>query len=108
MRSTVVASFVLICWSGASLAQGPPDKQTQPGTLALLGSSNLMARSEMQGPKPIPVVKPLRFAEIPVGLCLDSPHPETSQLPIQEPPSPPPPEQTRVNATEHSGIVQVR
>ena len=108
MRSTVVASFVLICWSVLGLAQSPPDKQTQPGIIARSGSSNLMGRSEMQRPKPIPVVKPLRFSEIPVGLCLDSPHLETSRPPIPQPPSPPPSERTRVNATEHAGIVQMR
>ncbi len=34
--------------------------------------TSLLARSEMQVPRPLPIVKPLRFDEIPVGQDRDS------------------------------------
>jgi hypothetical protein len=110
MRSTVVASFVLICGSIVSTAQAIPEKQAQVGSVAVARSvsSDLMARSEMQGPKPIPIVKPLRFAEIPVGLYPRIRHPETARPPIQQPPSPSRSEHTDANSTDHPSVVEIQ
>lgn len=35
-------------------------------------ANSLLARSEMQVPRPLPIIKPLRFDEIPVGQDHDS------------------------------------
>jgi len=40
-------------------------------------ANSLLARSEMQVPKPLPIIKPLRFDEIPVGQERDSIRPGT-------------------------------
>jgi hypothetical protein len=61
--------LVLFLASLNGLAQSPSQRQSlsdtnvrsQPRMLSLL------ARSELQRPKPLPVVRPLRFEEIPVG-----------------------------------------
>src|SRR5262245_20950390 len=67
MRNLWVASLCLLLCSGWCLAQGPagtfsPEKNrpSQP--------TDLMARSEMQAPRSIPITRRLRFEEIPVDV----------------------------------------
>lgn len=64
----VLLAFLITASWAQSATQQPsahePAVQTKPST-----SSQLMARSDLQLPKPLPVVKPLRFQEIPVTIC---------------------------------------
>jgi len=50
-------------------AQSPaqPPSLTDTNIRSQPRTPSLLARSEMQRPKPLPVVRPLRFQEIPVG-----------------------------------------
>lgn len=67
MRNLWVASLWLLLCSGWCLAQGPsgtfsPEKNRPSHP------SDLMARSEMQAPRSIPITRRLRFEEIPVDV----------------------------------------
>jgi len=67
MRNILVASLWLMLCSGWCLAQAPGDtsspEKTRPSHPA-----DLMARSEMQAPRSIPITRRLRFEEIPVDV----------------------------------------
>jgi hypothetical protein len=56
---------VAIFWSAASRAQSAHQTSSLTEVTPRKSSSSLLARSEMQAPKPIPVIRPLRFQEIP-------------------------------------------
>lgn len=60
----VVAMF----WSAASRAQSTHQQSPVTETAPRESLFSLLARSELQAPKPIPAIRPLRFQEIPVGL----------------------------------------
>ena len=60
----VVAMF----WSAASRAQSAHKTSSLTELTPRESSSLLLARSEMQVPKPIPIIRPLRFQEIPASL----------------------------------------
>jgi hypothetical protein len=70
-KYSTTAVVLLFLWKGASWAQsatqGLPARdskfQSQPN------ATSLVARSEMQRPRPLPVTRPLRFQEIPVAVC---------------------------------------
>ncbi len=82
MRSAVVASMFVLLWPGVTIAQNPASDPSQQN-LRSARKSDLMARSEMQSPKSIPIVKWLRFREIPVNgpgdRCPDNRLPENVQ-----------------------------
>jgi hypothetical protein len=59
----VVAMF----WSVASPAQSAHKTSSSTEVTPRESSSSLLARSQMQAPKPIPVIRPLRFQEIPAS-----------------------------------------
>jgi hypothetical protein len=63
MRNFWVASLWLLLCSGWCLAQGPADGSSPEKNRS---SHDLMARSEMQAPRSIPITRRLRFEEIPV------------------------------------------
>lgn len=58
--------FFTVLWSAASEAQSTSQTSPLTGTTPR-ETSPLLARSEMQAPKPIPVIRPLRFQEIPIS-----------------------------------------
>jgi hypothetical protein len=58
---------MLMCWSAASPAQSAHKTPSSTEVSSRESSSSLLARSQMQAPKPIPVIRPLRFEEIPVS-----------------------------------------
>ena len=66
MRNATLASLFTLLYAGLSLAQGPV-RNPSPEQARPTKSSDLMAHSEMQSPKSIPIVKLLRFQEIPVN-----------------------------------------
>jgi hypothetical protein len=68
----VVAMF----WSAASPAQSAYKTSSSTETAPRESLSSLLARSQMQAPKPIPVIRPLRFQEIPAssGVTSDGEH----------------------------------
>jgi len=57
--------------SGAQTSTSQAQQENQPARHARRQPSDLATRSEMQQPKPIPIVNPLRFPEIPVTACSD-------------------------------------
>ena len=59
----VVAMF----WSVASPAQSAHKTSSSTEATPRESPSSLLARSQMQAPKPIPVIRPLRFQEIPAS-----------------------------------------
>jgi hypothetical protein len=70
------AFVLLLLWTvvswGQSATEQPAghdaDRKSKPNY------SSLLARSEMQQPKPLPITKPLRFQEIPVAIGRDNLH----------------------------------
>lgn len=68
------AFVLLLLWTvvswGQSATEQPAghdsDRKSKPTY------SSLLARSEMQQPKPLPITKPLRFQEIPVAISRDN------------------------------------
>ena len=90
-RIAVISLSIALC-TATPLAQRTPPSQQQPTTEVHYSqprNSALLARSDMQTPKPIPIVRPLRFHEIPVATEPTSEQPntyqpsETSQTPPQ-------------------------
>jgi hypothetical protein len=73
MRGIVstTAVVLLFLWTSASGAQSatqdPPAHDSKGRSQP--NATSLVARSEMQRPRPLPVTKPLRFPEIPVAAC---------------------------------------
>jgi len=59
----VVAMF----WSVASPAQSAHKTSSSTEATPRESTSSLLTRSQMQAPKPIPVIRPLRFQEIPAS-----------------------------------------
>lgn len=70
MFGTLVRTLLLlgISWATVCSAQSSAPCADQVGDSASsrLRNATLLGRSEMQRPQPIPVVRPLRFQEIPV------------------------------------------
>jgi len=66
MRNVMVATLFILLYASFSLAQGPLT-ESPPEQARSTKNSDLMAHSEMQSPKSIPIVKLLRFREIPVN-----------------------------------------
>lgn len=70
MRTSIfgLAIVVAMFWNATGQAQSAHKStsltEIAPGSES---SSSLLARSEMQIPKPIPIIRPLRFQEIPVS-----------------------------------------
>jgi hypothetical protein len=68
MRASIIGLILVVgmFWSADGCAQSAPNacylREIAPHSGAL---TSLLARSDMQVPKPIPVVRPLRFQEIP-------------------------------------------
>ena len=70
MRSTFCGTMTLIVlWSCICVSQtaSPAQPRSDSSTRSQARMSPLVARSEMQRPKPLPTVRPLRFQEIPVN-----------------------------------------
>lgn len=69
IRETVVVLFFLVLWTTASWPQSTTQlpAASGPAPQARPNHSSLLARSEMQKPKPLPITRPLRFQEIPVA-----------------------------------------
>src|SRR5437016_5364855 len=70
MRTSIIGLTIVVAtfWSAASHAQSASKTPSLAEiTLRAESQSSLLARSDMQVPKPIPVIRPLRFEEIPVG-----------------------------------------
>jgi hypothetical protein len=61
--------LIVFLWAADGLAQSPSRSQSTSDTdiRSLPRTASLLARSDMQRPKPLPVVRPLRFQEIPVA-----------------------------------------
>jgi hypothetical protein len=80
-RTAVISLSIALC-TATALAQNTPPSQQQPTTEVHYSqprNSSLLARSDMQTPKPIPIVKPLHFQEIPVAIEPNSGQPNTYQ-----------------------------
>jgi hypothetical protein len=62
---------VLLCTgiSGAQTTTSPVPEDNQIARYSKHQPADLATRSEMQQPRPIPIVNPLRFPEIPVVVC---------------------------------------
>jgi hypothetical protein len=58
-------SWATVC-SAQSATPRPSASQAKDAVSSRLRHTTLLGRSEMQRPQPIPVVRPLRFQEIPV------------------------------------------
>jgi len=62
---------VLLCTgiSGAQTTSSPVPEDNEIARYSKHQPADLATRSEMQQPRPIPIVNPLRFPEIPVVVC---------------------------------------
>jgi hypothetical protein len=95
-RSAVIFLLSMLC-TGPALAQNTStslaqnrstsqDANSQEATTLRSSqrrNSSLLDRSDMQSPKPIPVVKPLRFQEIPVATDANGAQVPNTLLPAQ-------------------------
>lgn len=70
MRMSILGPTIVVAmfWSATSWAQSTHTTSPLAEASQRECSSSLLARSEMQTPKPIPVIRPLRFQEIPATL----------------------------------------
>jgi hypothetical protein len=61
--------LIMFLWAADGFAQSPSRSQSSPdsSTRSQPRTASLLARSDMQRPKPLPIVRPLRFQEIPVA-----------------------------------------
>ena len=72
MKLISCIAFIVLMFAGLSGGQTIPSdvqQDNQPARHARRQPSDLATRSEMQQPKPIPIVNSLRFPEIPVVAC---------------------------------------
>jgi hypothetical protein len=69
MFRAVSTALALLLWTAAGIAQMASSTHGKgaPTPHADRRYSTLLARSDMQQPKPIPTVNPLRYTEIPVA-----------------------------------------
>jgi hypothetical protein len=104
LRNATVASLFILLYAGFSVAQGSVT-DLSPEQARPTKNSDLMARSEMQSPKSIPIVKLLRFREIPVNGPADRCPPD-NRLPgtVQDAEVPAPPA-IQVEKPSEQGIV---
>ena len=70
MRSTFcgLTTLLVLLWTGICFSQSPTPSQPSSDSTArpLPRMTTLLARSDMQQPQPLPIIRPLRFQEIPV------------------------------------------
>lgn len=71
----LVLSFMLLGTS-AGWTQSAPEQSMQCDSAVKSKPTNpsLLGRSEMQAPKPLPAIRALRFAQIPVAACPEDSH----------------------------------
>jgi hypothetical protein len=71
MRSTFcgLTTLLALLWTGICFSQSPtPSQPSSDSTVRLQPRmTTLLARSDMQRPKPLPIIRPLRFQEIPAN-----------------------------------------
>ena len=75
MKLISCISVAVLIGAGLSAAQtntSPLPEDKQIARYSSRHPSDLATRSEMQQPRPIPIVNPLRFPEIPVAACSDN------------------------------------
>jgi len=77
LRSTAFVLFLLwtvVLWTAAGWGQLAKEQPVahESTRKPKPNYSSLLARSEMQQPKPLPITKPLRFQEIPVAIGRDN------------------------------------
>jgi len=78
MRTSIscLAIATTLLWAFAASGQSTSQAPTLTNLKAQPPSrTTLLARSDMQSPKPIPIIRPLRFREIPAGFKVNGAEP---------------------------------